>query len=74
MKHEVRVMPGQGSGSIINIPSTYGHKGAARGSVYVGSKHAVEGITKAVAIEIARSGIRLNAVAPWHPDQRTLIC
>src|SRR6201988_1969865 len=43
MKHEVRVMQGQGSGSIINISSTYGHEGAAGASVYVGSKHAVEG-------------------------------
>src|SRR6202011_1610756 len=60
MKHEVRVMRGQGSGSIINISSTYGHEGAAGSSVYVGSKHAVEGITKSVALEIAKSGIRVN--------------
>src|SRR6201989_2674388 len=46
MKHEVRVMQGQGRGSIINISSTYGHEGAAGASIYVGSKHAVEGITK----------------------------
>jgi NAD(P)-dependent dehydrogenase (short-subunit alcohol dehydrogenase family) len=43
MKHEVRVMQGQGSGSIINISSTYGHEGAAGASIYVSSKHAVEG-------------------------------
>jgi short chain dehydrogenase len=43
MKHEVRVMQGQGSGSIINISSTYGHKGAAGASVYAASKHAVGG-------------------------------
>jgi NAD(P)-dependent dehydrogenase (short-subunit alcohol dehydrogenase family) len=42
MKHEARVMQKQGSGSIINISSTYGHEGAAGASVYVGSKHAVE--------------------------------
>src|SRR6202165_641427 len=48
MKHEVRVMQGQGSGSIINISSTYGHEGAAGASIYVGAKHAVEGITKSV--------------------------
>ena len=68
MKHEVRVMQKQGSGSIINISSTYGHEGAAGASVYVGSKHAVEGITKSVALEIVKSGIRVNAVAPGPID------
>src|ERR1700692_2285358 len=68
MKHEVRVMKGQGSGSIVNISSTYGHEGAAGASVYVGSKHAIEGITKSVALEIAKSGIRVNAVAPGPTD------
>jgi NAD(P)-dependent dehydrogenase (short-subunit alcohol dehydrogenase family) len=68
MKHEVRVMKRQGSGSIINISSTYGHEGAAGASVYVGSKHAVEGITKSVALEVATSGIRVNAVAPGPTD------
>src|ERR1700732_1464713 len=64
MKHEVRAMQPQGSGSIINISSTYGHEGAAHASIYVGAKHAVEGITKSVALETAKSGIRVNAVAP----------
>jgi NAD(P)-dependent dehydrogenase (short-subunit alcohol dehydrogenase family) len=68
MKHEVRVMQAQGSGSIVNISSTYGHEGAAGASVYVGSKHAVEGITKSVALETAKSGIRVNAVAPGPTD------
>jgi NAD(P)-dependent dehydrogenase (short-subunit alcohol dehydrogenase family) len=68
MKHEVRVMQRQGSGSIINISSTYGHEGAAGASVYVASKHAVEGITKSVALETAKSGIRVNAVAPGPTD------
>src|SRR3984893_4884185 len=68
MKHEVRVMQGQGSGSIINISSTYGHEGAAGASIYVGAKHAVEGITKSVALETAKSGIRVNAVAPGPTD------
>ncbi len=67
-KHEVRVMQGQGSGSIVNISSTYGHEGAAGASVYVGSKHAVEGITKSVALEAAKSGIRVNAVSPGPTD------
>src|SRR5579859_2599887 len=68
MKHEVRVMQPQGSGSIINISSTYGHEGAAFASIYVGAKHAIEGITKSVALEIAKSGIRVNAVAPGPTD------
>jgi NAD(P)-dependent dehydrogenase (short-subunit alcohol dehydrogenase family) len=64
MKHELRVMQAQGSGSIINISSTYGHRGGAGASVYVGSKHAVEGMTKAAALEAASSRVRVNAVAP----------
>ena len=68
MKHEVRAMAEQGGGSIINISSTYGHQGAAGAAVYVGSKHAVEGVTKSVALEVAKSGIRVNAVAPGPTD------
>ena len=68
MKHEVRAMQAQGSGSIVNISSTYGHRGAAFASIYVGAKHAVEGITKSVALELAKSGIRVNAVAPGPTD------
>jgi NAD(P)-dependent dehydrogenase (short-subunit alcohol dehydrogenase family) len=64
MKHELRVMQAQGSGSIVNISSTYGHEGGAGASVYVGSKHAVEGMTKSAALEAASSGVRINAVAP----------
>ncbi|MGW6281338.1 SDR family NAD(P)-dependent oxidoreductase [Kribbella sp. NPDC055071] len=68
VKHEVRVMQMQGSGSIVNISSTYGHEGAAGAAVYVASKHAVEGITKSVALEVAGSGIRVNGVAPGPTD------
>jgi NAD(P)-dependent dehydrogenase (short-subunit alcohol dehydrogenase family) len=68
MKYEVRAMQRQGRGNIINISSTYGHEGAAGAAVYVGSKHAVEGITKSVALEVAKAGIRVNAVAPGPTD------
>jgi NAD(P)-dependent dehydrogenase (short-subunit alcohol dehydrogenase family) len=68
LKHELRVMTAQKSGSIINISSTYGHKGAAYASVYSASKHAVEGFTKSVALEAASSGVRVNAVAPGPTD------
>ncbi len=64
MKHELRVMQAQGRGSIVNMSSTYGHEGAAGASVYVASKHAVEGMTKSAALEAASSGVRINAVAP----------
>ena len=64
MKYELRVMQPQGRGSIVNISSTYGHEGGAGASVYVASKHAVEGMTKSAALEAAGSGERINAVAP----------
>jgi NAD(P)-dependent dehydrogenase (short-subunit alcohol dehydrogenase family) len=64
MKHELRVMLAQGSGSIVNVSSSFGSRAAAGFSVYTGSKHAVEGLTKAAAIEGAAFGVRVNAVAP----------
>jgi len=68
MKHELRVMVAQGQGSIVNVSSTYGRAGAAGASVYVASKHAVERLTKAAALEVAESGVRVNVVAPGPID------
>lgn len=68
MKHELRVMMAQGGGSIVNISSTYGHEGAKGASIYAGSKHAVEGMTKSAALEAAGLGVRVNAVAPGPTD------
>jgi len=68
MKHELRPMLAQGSGSIVNISSTYGSVGAAGASVYVASKHAVEGLTKSAALEVAGSGVRVNVIAVGTTD------
>jgi NAD(P)-dependent dehydrogenase (short-subunit alcohol dehydrogenase family) len=64
LKHEMRVMQPQGSGTIVNISSTMGERGAANLSLYTASKHAVEGLTKSTALEGALFGVRVNAVAP----------
>ena len=68
MKHELRVMLPQGSGSIVNVSSAYGSVGAAGASVYVASKHAIEGLTKSAALEVAGTGVRVNVVAPGTTD------
>jgi NAD(P)-dependent dehydrogenase (short-subunit alcohol dehydrogenase family) len=64
MKHELRAMQAQGAGSIVNLSSTMGQRGAAGASLYTASKHAVEGLTKSAALEAAAFGVRVNAVAP----------
>ena len=72
MKHELRVMQSRGAGSIINLSSTFGHRGGPNAALYVASKHAVEGLTKAGALEGAAYNVRVNAVAPGPIDTEML--
>lgn len=55
-------------GSIIHISSQMGHVGAARRTVYCLSKHGIEGLTKAMAIDLAPHGVRVNAIGPTYID------
>lgn len=72
LKHELRVMQPQGTGSIVNLSSTMGERGAPNMALYVASKHAVEGLTKSAAIEAAAFGVRVNAVAPGPTETAML--
>jgi NAD(P)-dependent dehydrogenase (short-subunit alcohol dehydrogenase family) len=64
MKYQIPAMLKSGGGSIINNSSIVGHVGAAGIAAYSASKHAVEGLTRSAALEFAKSGVRINAVAP----------
>jgi NAD(P)-dependent dehydrogenase (short-subunit alcohol dehydrogenase family) len=70
MKCEIRAMLRQGKGSIVNISSAYGKVGGPTASVYVGSKHAVEDITKSAVLELAGTGVRVNIVGPGPVEMR----
>ena len=72
LKHELRVMQALGGGSIVNISSTMGERGAANLALYTASKHAVEGLTKSAALEGAGYGVRVNAVAPGPTETAML--
>jgi len=63
-----RMIARGGGGAILNVTSQMGHVGAANRSAYCTSKHAVEGLTKALAVELAPHAIRVNAVAPTYVE------
>ncbi|MFZ0849749.1 MAG: SDR family oxidoreductase [Hyphomicrobiaceae bacterium] len=63
-----RLIESKQAGSIINVSSQMGHVGAARRTVYCASKHAMEGFTKAMAIELAPHKIRVNTLGPTFLD------
>ncbi|MCU0888532.1 MAG: glucose 1-dehydrogenase [Rubritepida sp.] len=72
LKHVLPVMLRQGTGAVVNTASTAGLVGSPGLAPYVGSKHAVLGITKSVAGEVAKGGVRVNAVCPGPTDTRMI--
>jgi NAD(P)-dependent dehydrogenase (short-subunit alcohol dehydrogenase family) len=64
MKHEIAAMLKTGGGSIVNTSSIAGTVGMAGAGIYIASKHAVNGLSKTAALEVAKQGIRVNIVSP----------
>ncbi len=64
MQAEIPAMLARGGGAIVNMSSMWGLAGYPEWSPYITAKHAVSGMTKSAALEVAAQGIRINAVAP----------
>jgi NAD(P)-dependent dehydrogenase (short-subunit alcohol dehydrogenase family) len=72
LKHVLKIMVAQKSGNVVNTASVAGLRGSVGMCAYVSSKHAILGLTKTAAMEVAKFGVRVNAVCPGPIDTRMI--